>query len=389
MESLIGRSFDAVTVRMQYRKRALFILSAIVCILICAVLFSVGFYWFINRVYDSYEVTESISVKNGNSLNYAPYDGGIIRYGRDGATAVDDKGNSIWSGSYDMANPKIDTCGESAVIADIGGKSLYIYQQEENGIDFSVDYPIVQACVSRQGVIAVLWEESNSNTIALYNPFDKTDTLLAEIPTNVEDGYPVCMDLSPDGSSVAVSYLCVTSGAAQSRATFYNFSEVGKNSNNLVGAHNYDDALISEICFLDESNVCLFGEKGFYLWSNMKQPVAGPIKEFTEGIRSAFCDDGFVGVILQNSDEAPKMHLYNMEGEEKLSVQVDSDYAHVKLYDDEILLYSSEKCSVYRTNGVKKFSKNFNEKISGFFPGQRRNRYFMFQNSKIQVIRLK
>lgn len=389
MESFIGRSFDAIAVKEQHRKRRVFIISTIVCILVCAAIFYLGFHWFINRQYDSYKVVKSIQVKNGSSLNYVSYEDGIIRYGRDGVTAVDNKGNSLWSGSYEMANPKIDICDSSAVIADIGGKSLYVYKGDDTGTDFSVDYPIVQACVSKQGVIAVLLEENASNTIAIYNPFDKSNKLLAEIPTNVEDGYPVSLDLSPDGSSIAASYLCVTSGVAQTRVAFYNFSEVGKNANCLVGAHNYNETLISEIRFMDESTVCLFGEKGFYVWENMKQPSSVYKKEFSDEIKSAFCDEDYVGIILNDNDETDSMHLYDMEGKEKLVLDVENDYTHVQICGDEILFNSTTKCVVYKTNGVKKFSKKLTSKISFFFPGHKTNRYFFIQDSKIKIIKLK
>jgi len=86
----------------------------------------------------------------------------------------------------------------------------------------------VQACVSEQGIVAVLTEDISSNTIYLYDLFTDSDKLLAEIPTNVDDGYPVSLDIAPDGSSIVVSYLCVTTGIAQSRVAFYNFSDVGK-----------------------------------------------------------------------------------------------------------------------------------------------------------------
>lgn len=389
MESFIERSFDATALKEQHRRRLIYILSAVACILVCVGIFYLGFRWFINRQYDSYKVVETVSVKNGMSMNYVAYEEGIIRYGRDGVTAVDNKGNSLWSGSYEMANPKIDTCESSAVIADIGGKSLYVYKGEDTGVDFTVDYPIVQACVSKQGVIAVLMEESASNTIAIYNPFDKSNKLLAEIPTNVEDGYPVCMDLSSDGSSVAASYLCVTSGVAQSRVTFYNFTEVGKNANCLVGAHNYNDSIISDIRFMDESNVCLFSEKGFHIWSNMKQPSSTFDKEFSKEIKSAFCGEDTIGIVLKEDEDVVKMHLYDMKGKENLSVKVDDDYTHIQICKDEVLMNSATKCVVYRTNGVKKFSKKLGSKISYFFSGQKMNRYFLVQDSKIKVIKLK
>ena len=322
-------------------------------------------------------------------MSYETYHDGIIRYGRDGVTAIDRKGNSIWGGSYEMANPRADTCGSSVVIADIGGDSLYVYRGEGTGTVFTVDYPIVQACISNQGVIAVLLEESSSNTIALYNPFNKAEALLAEIPTNVEDGYPVSVDLSPDGSSVVASYLNVTTGAAQSHVAFYNFSEVGKNANCLVGAHNYKETLISEVQFMGNSDVCLFGEKGFYLWSNMKRPEASAKQEFEETIQSAFIDEGHVGFLLKKDDAKNILRLYDKSGNNTLTTEVDASFTHIQIREDEILLNSTERCAIYRTNGVRKFSQDLKSTISYFFPSERKNYYFFVQDSKIKVIKLK
>ncbi len=389
MKSLVGRSFDITVLSEQKKKKTRFVILTVACILVCAAIFYLGFRWFLNRQYDSYQVERSVYVKNGNSMSYETYHDGIIRYGRDGVTAIDRKGNSIWGGSYEMANPRADTCGSSVVIADIGGDSLYVYRGEGTGTVFTVDYPIVQACISNQGVIAVLLEESSSNTIALYNPFNKAEALLAEIPTNVEDGYPVSVDLSPDGSSVVASYLNVTTGAAQSHVAFYNFSEVGKNANCLVGAHNYKETLISEVQFMGNSDVCLFGEKGVYLWSNMKRPEASAKQEFEETIQSAFIDEGHVGFLLKKDDAKNILRLYDKSGNNTLTTEVDASFTHIQIREDEILLNSTERCAIYRTNGVRKFSQDLKSTISYFFPSERKNYYFFVQDSKIKVIKLK
>ena len=389
MESLIGRSFDVIALNEQKKKKRKFILITIAVIFVCAAIFYLGFHWFVNRKYSSYKVEYSTYVKDGNSMKYIAYDDGIIRYGRDGVTAVDRKGQSVWSGSYDMAEPKADACGSSVVVADIGGKDLFAYKGEDTGVSFSVDYPIVQACISEQGVVAVVMEENSSNTIALYDPFQKSEQLLAEIPTNVEDGYPVDVDLSPDGSSVVAAYLCVTAGTAQSRVAFYNFTDVGKNANCLVGAHNYNDTLISKVNFMGNFDVCLFGESGFYLWTNMKQPKQAGKKEFKEEIQSAFLDDAHVGVILQKNSDTGLMKVYTADGAEVLNTSVASDYTNVQIAGGEILLCSTTHCAVYRLNGVKKFDKTLKSQISYFFPANKTNRYFFIQNSRVKIIRLK
>ena len=390
MRSLIGRSFDAVALQEQHKKRRNCIGITIVSILLCCVLFYFAYHWFLNRQFTSHSVTSTMKVQDDKMVHYRSFESGILRYGRDGASAISDKGQTVWNGSYDMATPKADTCGSSVVIADIGEKSLYVYKgSEDKGASFRVDYPIVQACVSEQGIVAVLTEDISSNTIYLYDLFTDSDKLLAEIPTNVDDGYPVSLDIAPDGSSIVVSYLCVTTGIAQSRVAFYNFSDVGKNENCFVGAHNYNDRMISEVHFWDNDHVILFAEKGFAVWENMKQPKAVWKKPFSGEIQSAVVNDSYVGLVLKEGETESRLYLYGQDRERKLAINVDSSYDHVEMSDDEVLFYTAGSCTIYRTNGVKKYNEQFKSKISAFFPGKRHNRYFMIQNSKVKVIRLK
>lgn len=389
MESFIGRSFDVTALKEQNRRKMIFAGTVVLCVLICGIIFYLGFHWFVNRQFHSVEIVDTIAGKEGDTVSYQVYEDGIIKYTRDGVSALDGKGNTIWSGSYDMTNPKVSTCGSYAVVADIGGKSLCVYNGEDTGMEITVDYDIVQASISNQGVVAVLTEEAASNTISLYNPYNRTDRLLAEIPTNVEDGYPVSMAISPDGSSVVATYLCVTTGAAQSRVAFYNFTSVGKNANCLVGAHNYNDCIVSEVRFLDDSHVCLFSESGFFVWENMKQPKQIAKKKIDRDIRSAFCNSDTIGIITKENDDSAKMKLFALNGREKLECTVKNTYTDVQMQGDEIILNASGFCQIYRTNGVKKLDCTFDNKISYFFPGTKRNRYYIVQNTKLRIVKLK
>ena len=61
---------------------------------------------------------------------------------------------------------------------------------------------------------------------------------------------------------MAAVFVSVNASKIQSRDAFYDFSDVGKNSNFLVGAQVYNDKLISEVKYLNDNDVCVFGEDG-------------------------------------------------------------------------------------------------------------------------------
>lgn len=50
--------------------------------------------------------------------------------------------------------------------------------------------PIVRAKVARQGVVAILLQDKDSNVLNIYNPYSNAESLLVEIANNVsEEGY--------------------------------------------------------------------------------------------------------------------------------------------------------------------------------------------------------
>ena len=391
MESFVGRSQDVFMVTETRRERRIFIVTCAICILIAIGIFVLGVNLFLNKKYNSYEVLESTSVTTSGNVKYEAYQNKMIKYSRDGISALDSSGNIIWNGSYDMIEPAVDISGKYVVVADIGGKTVSIYNGEDTGKEISTDYPIVQACVSSQGIVAVALDQESSIVINIYNPYDISDKLLVEIPTNVDEGYLVCMDLSADGMNLAATYVCITGGQVQSRVAFYNFSDVGKNTNCLVGAKNYDDKIVSDIRYLGENNICIFADDGFQIWGEMKKPEEVYHKNFKETIKSAFCNSEYTGVILATGSTSKpyRMNVFDMKGKMVLDMEFSDEYTEVKLYNtNEIILNSASGCTIFRLNGVKKFSTDIDGKVLKVFPSEKRNRYYLVTDSKIQKIKL-
>lgn len=346
---------------------------------------------YINKHYDKYEVIRSVERQDTNTERYICIDGRLVKYSKDGISEITLAGKTIWTGSYDMNNPQIAYCGDYLLVTDIGGKDAYIFNGKDTGTEISTDYEIKQACVSRQGVVALLLEDTSSNMIHIYNPYDVSSRLLAEIPTNVEDGYPVSIALSPDGTSVVASYLCVTGGKAESRVAFYNFSEVGKNTECLVGAQNYENLLITDIRFLSDNQVCLFSDSGFYIWENMKQPKQILKKKIKQSVKSVFYNKKYIGLVLEKAKEknTNQMQIYNLKGNRITTVDFDNSYDSIELVDNEILMYSAKECSIFRLNGVERFQCSVEEGVAYFFKASHKNRYYLMDDTRIQEIRLR
>lgn len=369
----------------------MFIVICIASIVVAVGIFVLLINGYINKQYRSYEVLEETQRQDSDAEKYICRNGSLLKYSKDGISGTDMTGKTLWTGSYEMGNPYVEMCGDYIVAADIGGKDAMIYDKEHSATEISVDYEIKQARVSRQGLVALLLEDNSSNMINIYNPYDVSSKLLVKIPTNVDDGYPVAMALAPDGTSVVASYLCVVSGKLESRVVFYNFTDVGKNSDCIVGAKNYRNSLVTDIQYLDDDRVCLFADNGYYIWKDMKRPSQLVHKKVKDRIKSVLYDKDNIGLVLETGHKKNpyRMQIFDGKGTKKTDFVFNYDYNDIEMTGNEILFHSAKKCGIFRLNGVLRFYAGIEDGVDYFFPTGQRNRYYIFNDGMIRKIKLK
>lgn len=372
------------------RRRRWTILIYIGCGIVAVAIIYVGIMIYVNRSFDEYEVIDTFASADSGAVEYAPYNGGLLRYSRDGASAYNDEGEVIWNGSYELSVPVADINGKYVLIYDLEGKNAYVFNGSDSGTALTTTKSIASGRVSAGGLVALLTDDTDSNTISLYNPYDNQESLLAEIPTNVTDGYPVDFAMSADGNSIIGSYMGAENGEVSSRVVFYNFSDVGKDKDSLVGAQNFGNTIVPKLEFLDEDTVCLFTIEGFSVWNNMKQPKKiGEVKP-KKNIKSAFYDSGHVGLVLDRADskEDYQLVLYNLNAKETMSVNLGFEYTNVRMEGGEIHMYSSSEWRILTTNGKWKVRCKTKGETAGIYPTTKRDTYFMVSKEGLQLVKL-
>ena len=391
MGTLNERSGEYRLAREKTRKKIIAVITVIL-----AVLFFAYIIWFIwngvrNKEYHGYNTVKSYDRTDSNTVTYMNYGDNILKYSRDGAMAMDADGNTLWNGSFEMQNPMVDCRGSYVAAANTGGREVYGYIGEDSGTVIDVPLPVQAVRVAAQGVVAVLLEDENSNSINLYNPYDSSNKLLVEVPTNVKtDGYPVDIALSPDGQSLVTTYLTVNGGATESRVCFYNFSEVGQDKNRIVGGKTYDSSLVSKIEFVNDDTVCVFLDNGFTLFRNMKQPAEIYSEEFESEIKSVVYDEGYVGYIFEQGDGDGKysLKLYDADGKVILDSGIDYEYESVYLDGPEVIFMSAKGCNIIKTNGVCKLRCDFDTGVRYLFGTGKDDTYFMIDDRMINIVEL-
>lgn len=385
-ESLLQRDQSK---RMQKEKRKhkmTMAFTVTLCTIAAIALFAYIINSFINKEYHSYKILETNKRQDSNSVQYSSYQGIILKYSRDGASGITPKGDILWNGSYEMNNPAAKTRGDYVIIGDIGGKEAYVYNGANSGVPIEETLPILQVDVARQGVAAVVVEDADSNEIHIYNPFDTAKPHLLTIPTNVGgDGYPVDISLSADGKKLVTSFIGVKNGTMENKITFYNLGDIGGNyTNNIVGGFNLEQELFPSVRFIGSDTVCIYGEKGFILYTMPELPEQIAKVDFDSAIKSVMENDKYLGFILEDNT----LLVYDLAGKKILEQGITYEYDNVSFSQNEIMFTSDLSCLLMRFNGEIKWDYTFNKKMDYLLPTTEKDEYILIDETNIEHIKL-
>ncbi|MBP5411596.1 MAG: hypothetical protein J6Y26_06795 [Lachnospiraceae bacterium] len=156
------------------------------------------------RTYAAYDVMKTKQLPFTTVNGTLPIRGGVMRYARDGAEAVNQDGESLWNVSYNMANPVADTCGKYAAVGDAGHVTLYIMDGTGAFSNVTTDHPIVRVAVAANGETAVLMDDGSKDYIAIYHADGKRVVDMNTLTT--VSGFPLDLAISEDGTKLAVTF---------------------------------------------------------------------------------------------------------------------------------------------------------------------------------------
>ena len=369
------------------------IVAVIVVIIILAGIYMI----FADRGYNGYEVVEETGVKNASMLDYAPYQNSLLKFSKDGATYVDEKGKAVWNETFAMKMPTADVSGEYAAIADMNGNDVYIFNTQGKVSNTTMPYKICDIAVASQGEFAVILEDEKVNYINIY---DKNGEPVSEIQTTIDkSGYPMDMDLSSDGTKLFSTYLYLDGVDVKNGLAAYNFGPVGVNENadRLMGGYQLEDTLVPKVEFLDNNTICAFGDNQIILYSMREKPSEKARIALKSEVQSVVYNDKYVGIVIPNEEETKKneekapyvLELYNTSGRKVMTQKIDFSYENVRMTKDEIVFTGGTECRIYTVKGKLKFSYTFSKNVVDMVPTGYSSRYIVLYDSGSEVVRLK
>ena len=356
---------------------------------------AVGIVMVVNAIgtYRGYEVVEETGVKNASMIYYVDYQEALLKYSKDGATYVDEKGEAVWNETFAMKMPKADVCNEYVAIADLNGNDVYIFDTEGKVSSTTLPYKICDIAVASQGAFAVILESEKENFINLY---DRNGEQISEIQTTIDKGgYPMDIDLSVDGEKLFSTYVSLDGMTATNGLTAYNFGAVGQNENaeRMVGGYQLEGTIVPKVEFLDNNTVCAFGDNQFIIYSMREKPSEKAKIAFEQEVRSVIYNESHIGVVVPNTDDDKSekpyvLELYNTNGRKMMTQKLEFDYKKVRMSNDEIIFTGGSECRIYTVSGKLKFAYEFSKNVVDLVPTGYSRRYIALYDSGSEVIKL-
>ena len=356
--------------------------------ILCIVLFGLGAFLFFHTG-STYITADRVEKNDVSGTKYLEFGDYFLKYSSDGVACVDSKSQVLWSSTFSMQAPFVDVCGTTAVIADQQGTQIYVYKEDGLAGEFQTRLPIQKARVASQGVVAVILEDEE---VTWVNFYDAAGTLIAENRTTIDDfGYPLDMDLSPDGLKMAVSYMRVLGNKISTHIAFYNFGSAGQTElNNQVGELDADNVLAPEIFFCDNSTAVAVRTDGFTVFSGSQAPKEKKTVSFEQEILSTFYDGNRIGFVFDGGDSGHKyqMKVYNTGGKNTMQKYFDLQYNNITLQKDKIVMFNEKEFAVYKLNGQKKFQGKYRKPIQNVLDVRGFRKYMVITEDSADLVRL-
>ena len=362
-------------------------------VLIVAAVAGIVIYVMLHKEYKGYKVVKSAETNYENTASYVQFAGNLLKYTPDGVSYINANGDTVWSAGINMLMPMAVTSGDYAVIADMSGNSVCVFNTSGQVSSLTMPYAICDVDVASQGAFAVMLESDKTNYVNLY---DKNGNAVYEMQTTLDkSGYPLDMTISDDGRKLFTSYINIAGNSVQDNLAAYNFGDVGQNSNadRMVGGYMFENEVVPKVEFIDNDTVAAFGTNTISIYDMKEKPSFKTDIKFENEIRSVFYNKDYIGVIQDNQEEASehmyKVQVYDLKGNKKFDDYIDFPYSNVYAADKEIIISGGNNCLIYRKDGSVKFDGTLSGNINSIVPSGNHLEYIVVYDTVTETIKLK
>lgn len=344
-----------------------------------------------SRHFTKLESIYTVSEEDNNDKNMEAYQDGIVRYTEKEVSYYDEDGRKVWTKKYSAINPEAKVCGQYVMIADKQNNEIYVFDKKGKMHKFSTEYAIADAEIAEQGVVAVALTAKNTNYIEMYRI---SGGKLVSIQSSIdENGYPLDITLSPNGKILCASYFIVDGVQTKNRLMFYDFSEDGEKTENILGGYDYENTIVPTVAFLKEDTICAFGDDKISIYHINKKVKLKKEIEMESRIKSIAYDQSHIAIVREpNIDEEDgnnMLEIFSLNGNRVGKEEISGDYTDMTLSRDRIILSSAYQTMIFTPNGRQLLNYNFKNRMIQIVPAKQKQKYFISYQSQLNLAKLK
>jgi len=301
-------------------------------------------------------------------------------------------GETVWSKGFYINDPQIEYEGEYIAIADITGKSVYVFNQTGFVKEIKESYPINNIHINKEGFLTTILDFDKQNIINYYN--NEGVKVLTRGTRFFEDGYPIDVVTSQGVTKMMTGYLNISNNRLQTRISFFGFDDqYDKYDENAIGGYLYENALLSDLYWLSEDNslAVLDNELVIYECANEPSIIASiPVEaelskvEHTKNEIIVWYGDALIEGTL---DQDNKVVVYDYDGKIIATHSYDEPIRNMVANGDNYFVMTSSQIIKYKGKSREWFAST-NLTVNDFYEVSD-NRYVVVSSQGYEILKIR
>lgn len=343
---------------------------------------------YISRTFNTYRVVRETEVILEEGCKTAKLANNLLIYNKDGIRCMDAKGKTIWDITYQIQEPCVSVDGGTVAVAGYGDHLIYVMDESGRIGEIDTNLPIRNLCVAEAGYVGAVLDDNEVYWIYIY---DVSGEEITRARTSMEQsGYPMAIELSPNGKLLGVSYLYLDAGTVQNNVAFYNLGEVGQNyTDQYMSGYIYQE-IVPELHYMNESTAMAISNGRLMVYSGSEKPTESKGILLNNTVQAVYWGDENAILIYNGAADEGRylMKVYDLTGTLVLEKGFDIEYTDIQSQNGVITIYNSDEVLVVTLDGRERYKGSLGGSIRKMVSTSTKYKYLILFENTFKVIEL-
>lgn len=343
---------------------------------------------YISRTFNTYRVVRETEVTLEAGCKTAKMANNLLIYNKDGIRCMDAKGKTIWDVTYQIQEPCVSVDGNVVAVAGYGEHMIYVMDESGRIGEIDTNLPIRNLCVAKAGYVGAVLDDNDVYWIYIY---DVDGEEITRARTSMEQsGYPLDIELSPNGKLLGVSYLYLDAGTVKNNIAFYNLGEVGQNyTDQYMSGYIYQE-IVPELRYMNESTAMAISNGRLMVYSGSEKPTETKGVILNDNVQAIYWGDENA-ILVYNGSAGQGRHLmrvYDLSGEMVLEKEFNMGYTDIQSQNGIITIYNNDEVLAVTLDGRERYNGGLGGSIRKIVPTSTKYKYLVLFENTFKVIEL-